>query len=206
MTSGCRSIWFDKEHPDCLYVDRRPLIVPTQKRGDKLDVSTLAWTPDIVADNSALPFRDNLFSLIVYDPPHRGFTADSNMGRRYGPTSWDELRGSVRAAAKESHRVAEPGALFAMKWNDVHLSMDTVLGLMFSYWRALVGHSMIGTNAQSITRWVLLKRVDDRLGSMSHRRVRRPSFLMKTDGDHRQECLALATEVSNASLFSRASD
>ncbi len=182
MTSGCRAIWLEKEHSDCVYVDRRALIVPMHRRGDKLDESSLAWTPDVVADNAALPFRDNLFSLLVYDPPHRGFTADSNMGRRYGSASLEEVRENIRAAAKEAHRVAMPGAHLAMKWNDIDISINIVLGMMFTYWRALFGHSMSGEKANSVTRWVLLRRVDT-LMVASYRRSRRASFITGQDSD-----------------------
>ncbi len=71
VTCGSRTIWFDKQNPKCLYIDNRvehdTLIWKSTKNDSerRIDVA-----PDIVADFTNLPFPDNSFYLVVFDPPH----------------------------------------------------------------------------------------------------------------------------------------
>lgn len=71
VTCGSRSIWFDKAHPAAIFCDRRE------------EEHTAVWTstnrdserkcvvkPDILCDFTDLPFEDNSFNLVVFDPPH----------------------------------------------------------------------------------------------------------------------------------------
>jgi len=61
---GSRMFWFDKHNPDVLYMDNRKLI-------DTLcDGRVLEINPDIIADFRQMPFEDNTFYLVVFDPPH----------------------------------------------------------------------------------------------------------------------------------------
>ena len=63
-TCGSRMIWFDKQNEDTLYMDNRQLT-------DILcDGRTLNISPDIIADFREMPFPDESFYLVVFDPPH----------------------------------------------------------------------------------------------------------------------------------------
>ena len=69
-TCGSRSIWFDKAHPFALYVDRRRehhegVFGKTSPAERTLDIE-----PDVLADFTALPFPDESFWHVVWDPPH----------------------------------------------------------------------------------------------------------------------------------------
>ena len=61
---GGRSFWFDKHHPDALYIDIRQ-----EKKKFVGDGSNYGIQPDIKMDFRALGFSDNAFKLIVWDPP-----------------------------------------------------------------------------------------------------------------------------------------
>lgn len=61
---GSRMFWFDKENEDVTFMDKRQFT-------DKLcDGRTLEVNPDIVADFRDMPFADESFYLVVFDPPH----------------------------------------------------------------------------------------------------------------------------------------
>src|SRR5258708_7869361 len=66
---GGRTFWFDKQHPDALYVDRRRM-----KRqviwvnGD--ESRSFEVEPDKVMDFRNLDLPSNTFRLVVFDPPH----------------------------------------------------------------------------------------------------------------------------------------
>lgn len=69
-TCGSRMIWFNKENPYCLYVDRR------KEEDEKIWTSGngkatryLNINPDVIADFTELPFKSESFYHVVFDPP-----------------------------------------------------------------------------------------------------------------------------------------
>ena len=64
---GRRMFWFDKQNPNVLFVDKRSETL-TAKDRDK--IRTIEVKPDIIADFTNLPFEDNSFYQVVFDPPH----------------------------------------------------------------------------------------------------------------------------------------
>lgn len=79
---GSRMFWFDKNNPETVFMDKRNFT-------DILcDGRTLEVKPDIVADFKNIPFKDNSFYLVVFDPPHL---------IRAGEKSW--LRKKIRGFA-----------------------------------------------------------------------------------------------------------
>ena len=79
-TCGSRMMWWNKQNPDCLYVDKRT--VPEMHLCDGRPFSI---EPDIIADFTSLPFADDSFYLVVFDPPHlRDSGKTSYMAIKYG--------------------------------------------------------------------------------------------------------------------------
>ena len=64
VACGPRSFYFDKDDPRVTFCDLNPRHL-TLCDGRALDVE-----PDLVADFRDLPFADESFSLVVFDPPH----------------------------------------------------------------------------------------------------------------------------------------
>ena len=69
MTCGARSIWFNKKHPLAVYFDQRD-VEYTAVFGNPPRKRTASIHPDVVGNFTELPFDDNTFSLVVFDPPH----------------------------------------------------------------------------------------------------------------------------------------
>lgn len=61
---GSRMFWFDKNNPDVLFTDNRELET-TLCDGRKLVIK-----PDETIDFRNMPYEDNTFKLVVFDPPH----------------------------------------------------------------------------------------------------------------------------------------
>lgn len=61
---GSKMFWFDKDREDTVYMDNRRF-EDTLCDGRKLVVN-----PDIIADFRDIPYPDNTFYLVVFDPPH----------------------------------------------------------------------------------------------------------------------------------------
>lgn len=70
VTCGSRSIWFDKNHPAALYCDRRrETHTNVWKSLDTKSQRLCVIDPDVQCDFTNLPFEDNSFNLVVFDPP-----------------------------------------------------------------------------------------------------------------------------------------
>lgn len=142
LTAGKRAIWYDKKHPFTTYLDCRPEV-----------------EPDVVCDTGSIPhFIGEDFDLIVYDPPHMNCGPNSNMSKRYGYWTNDEIRDSIRRTEIEAHRVSKKGALMALKWNTHDIKLETVFSLL-SHWEPLFGH-LVKNGPHSQTYWVMLRRRD----------------------------------------------
>lgn len=85
-TCGSRMIWFDKENPIALYVDRRELVDEAiWKSGNGKGVRRCDIKPDVKADFTNLPFGDCEFWNVVFDPPHLIHISESAwMCKKYG--------------------------------------------------------------------------------------------------------------------------
>ena len=68
---GSRMFWFDKQDDRALFVDKRretwPIDIGTPGTKGR---SPIVVDPDELADFTALPYPDAVFSLVVFDPPH----------------------------------------------------------------------------------------------------------------------------------------
>ena len=89
---GSRMFWFDRRHPDVVFMDRR------EETHTLCDGRTLEIKPDVVGDFRAMPFSDGAFRLVVFDPPHLIHAGESSwLAKKYGKlASHDPLFGHRR--------------------------------------------------------------------------------------------------------------
>ena len=143
---GSRMFWFDKHNPHVLYVDKRREVL-TAKDRDK--IRTIEVNPDVVADFTHLPFNDNSFYMVVFDPPHLKNLGDTSwMAKKYGklPQNWKEV---IRKGFDECMRVLKPHGTLVFKWNENQIKVSEVLSLI--PYEPLFGHT---TGRQSKTIWM----------------------------------------------------
>ena len=71
-TSGTRAMWRDKADQRAIFGDLRAesVTVADGSHGRPGGVRTLTVAPDVRMDFRALPFRDETFRRVVFDPPH----------------------------------------------------------------------------------------------------------------------------------------
>ena len=90
---GSRMFWFDKDDPNVIYLDKRQNKNLTIWEG-KSGIRTIDIMPDIVADFRNLPFDDETFYHVVFDPPHLVRAGDNSwMKKKYGelPKDWESM-------------------------------------------------------------------------------------------------------------------
>jgi len=116
--------WFDKENENTLFMDNRE-IDDTLCDGRKLEVK-----PDIVADFRDMPFDDNSFYLVVFDPPHLINAGDESwLAKKYGKL--DELWTiDIKQGFDECMRVLKPNGTLIFKWNEDQISLQEILDVI----------------------------------------------------------------------------
>jgi len=71
--------------------------------------------PTVLADMKKLPFRDNVFDGVIFDPPHTECGLNSWLGRYYGSWTQKETIQTVRFVNDEFARVLKPRGLLVLK-------------------------------------------------------------------------------------------
>lgn len=120
-TCGARMMWFDKDHPDAVYTDKR------HEQHLLCDGRTFEVNPDIVADFKNLPFEDNSFYLVVFDPPHVDNLGDGSwMAQKYGKlfAGWED---EIKAGFHECMRVLKPNGTLIFKWSETRIPVNRVV-------------------------------------------------------------------------------
>ena len=109
VTAGTRAMWFDKTDQRTLFGDARTesITVTDRTRGHQDGTRTLNIAPDVQLDFRALPFPDESFRLVVFDPPHLTRAgAKSWLAARYGVLGLDWRDDLKRVSADQVRQFA----------------------------------------------------------------------------------------------------
>lgn len=118
---GSKMFWFDKTNKNTVYMDNRTLDTTL------CDGRTLKIEPDIIADFRNIPFADESFSLVVFDPPHLFKLGDSSwMAKKYGklPQNWKEY---ISDGFDECMRILKHNGTLIFKWNEEQIKLSELL-------------------------------------------------------------------------------
>ena len=144
-----REFWFNRKNDSVIYCDNRKGKYPYSD-GRIIDVD-----PDVICDFTNLPFESNLFSLVVFDPPHlKSISKTSNMSKKYGSLQ-DDWREVLSGGFKECFRVLKQDGILVFKWNEYEIPLKEVLSL--SPVEALFGHRS-GKHAK--THWICFMKTE----------------------------------------------
>ena len=116
--------WFQKENPYTIFMDIREEYEELES-GHKVNVK-----PDVVGDFRDMPFEDNTFDLVVFDPPHLlRAGADSWLAKKYGRLNPDTWQDDLKRGFDECQRVMKPTGTLIFKWNEDQISLKEILGV-----------------------------------------------------------------------------
>lgn len=126
---GSRMFWFDSEDPRAVFVDKREEEHWLKDSSSKWGGRNLIVSPDLIADFTSLPFPDESFPLVVFDPPHLvRIGKNSWMARKYGKLEGD-WREELRQGFAECFRVLKPEGTLIFKWNEHQIAVSEILAL-----------------------------------------------------------------------------
>ena len=118
---GSRMFWFDKNNKNTIYMDNREL-EDILCDGRKLEIK-----PDVMADFRNIPFKDNSFYLVVFDPPHLLKVGETSyMAKKYGKLS-DNWKEDIKQGFDECMRVLKPNGILIFKWNEQQIKLKDIL-------------------------------------------------------------------------------
>jgi len=147
---GSRMFWFDKQNPIALFMDKRC-------ETHDIDIGTpgtigrrpVVVAPDVQASFTDMPFPDETFHLVVFDPPHlTSLGEDGIIAKKYGRLFGD-WRSDLRAGFAECFRVLKRNGTLVFKWCSTEIGLTDVLAL--SPEKPLFGHT---SGRKAATHWV----------------------------------------------------
>lgn len=158
---GSRMFYYDKNDDRVLFQDIRKV------KTTLCDGRTFEVNPDIQADFTSMPYPDNSFSMVVFDPPHlvysrgiRSKTADmyGTLSEKTIPTGYQPIKYGVlytdwkdmlSKGFSECFRVLKPGGFLIFKWNETDIKVSEILKLTTE--RPVFGHI---SGKRSNTHWI----------------------------------------------------
>ena len=154
-TCGTRGTWYDKYNEDTVYLDRRFI-----KNGKTRHGRNLKIIPDIVADNRFLPFKDGIFDMVYYDPPHIIENKEKGqLQQLYSVLKPGEWVQSIYKATREFLRVLKMGGFVVFKWSERDRSLSRVINMFPSELKRLFGTASRISSKGFKTWWIVFRKV-----------------------------------------------
>lgn len=121
---GGKMFYFDKTNENVLFCDKRE-IKTNLCDGRKFEV-----TPDMICDFTNLPFENETFYHIVFDPPHlKNIGKNSYMAIKYGKLN-EDWKTVIKQGFNECMRVLKPYGTLVFKWNEEQIKLKEILNII----------------------------------------------------------------------------
>ena len=118
---GGRMFYYDKQNPHVLFMDIREISEVL------CDGRTYIVKPDIIADFRNIPFPDESFSMVVFDPPHLKTLGDKSwLALKYGKLDKETWQQDLGLGFRECFRVLKPNGFLNFKWNQEEIDTDDI--------------------------------------------------------------------------------
>ena len=144
--SSMRAFYFDKQDSRVVFGDIREDETHLLTNGQTIKIK-----PDHVMDFRAIPYPDETFQCVVFDPPHMlGLSEKSWMRKKYGVLQNDTWQDDIRQGFAECFRVLKTDGTLIFKWNEVSILLKDILALTDQ--KPVLGHP---SGKRMGTHWVL---------------------------------------------------
>jgi len=122
---GGKMFYFDKQDERVLFCDKR--IMNKKIVGNGKNARFRECIPDIQCDFTNLPFEDNIFYQVIFDPPHLIQAGkNSYLAQIYGTLdkNWQQ---TIKDGFNECMRVLKPNGTLIFKWNETQITVKQIL-------------------------------------------------------------------------------
>lgn len=140
---GSRMFWFDKKNTNVIFNDIR------KEEHILCDGRKIEINPDTQDDFRSLPYKNNSFNLVVFDPPHlKNLGKNSWMCKKYGvlTSNWQD---DLKKGFDECWRILKKNGVLIFKWNEQQIKVKEIIKIFMR--DPLFGHP---TNQKGQTRWM----------------------------------------------------
>lgn len=121
---GSKMFYFDKENPDVEFCDIREVEKREYYPNRYFEVK-----PDTRCDFTDLPFDDESFKVVVFDPPHLAKIGDKSWTMlKYGRLDGD-WRKMLGDGFMECMRVLDDDGVLIFKWSEIQIPLKEVLSI-----------------------------------------------------------------------------
>lgn len=147
---GGRMMWFNKQDPRCLFADCRQEVMEINHLPSAKGRSAKSIQPDKIHDFRDMPYEDESFHHVVFDPPHvRNISMKSVTGFSYGSLDKQTWQDDLRLGFAECFRVLKPNGTLIFKWSEVDIPLNKILQLTEE--KPLYGHR---SGKRANTHWI----------------------------------------------------
>lgn len=118
---GSRMFWFNKNEKHTIFMDIR-------QETFKIHNKKVNVVPNVIGDFRNMPFEDNSFNLVVFDPPHLKWAGpNSIMKAQYGQLDKVTWKEDLTKGFNECMRVLKIGGTLVFKWSDCQINVKEIL-------------------------------------------------------------------------------
>lgn len=144
---GGRMFWFDKQNDLVTFMDIR------NENYELCDGRQFNVSPDIIGDFRDMPFDDDSFYMVVFDPPHLlRAGAVSWLNKKYGTLDSETWQQDIKQGFDECMRVLKPYGSLIFKWNEDQVSLSQVL--------KVIGEKPLFGDKRRKTHWMVFMKID----------------------------------------------
>lgn len=138
---GSRMFYFDKKNKSVIYMDIRK---------ERFDIhgKHVNVNPDVIGDFRNIPFKDEMFNLVIFDPPHLKWAGPSSiMKAQYGQLDIDSWQQDLEKGFDECMRVLKKHGTLIFKWSECQIPLIQFLAV--TKYKPLLG------NQRGRTHWIV---------------------------------------------------
>lgn len=121
---GGKMFYANKDNTKVLFCDKRHFETTFKKLGkdEKFSVK-----PDMQVDFTNLPFDDESFYLVIFDPPHIKYGSEKSfMVQKYGKLD-KSFKIDLAKGFKECMRVLKSNGTLIFKWSEAQIALSEIL-------------------------------------------------------------------------------
>lgn len=139
---GGRLFYFEPDSPLVTFMDTRKGEVEFSPG------RTINIEPDVVGDFRRIPFNNEAYDMVVFDPPHLIYAGENSwLAKKYGTLNKDTWKSDIRTGFSECFRVLKTDGILVFKWNTDQIPLRDVLNLAI--------HKPLFGDKRGKTHWII---------------------------------------------------